>query len=201
MHEGLPDPRSAGSDVEEIGHRGNVCLIEAPLPGGGRQLVLMHQLTGEQVSVEGARLHHTDRFAYLEHGGKTEWCSSLLKWSAWRVKATSAEFMFCPWADGWDARWLEDRKLDYRDKLELASFLEGGTELHLSIYDVRNLIPCSNDDSIDAKPRIIRHLDDARPGRPGCRSDIDQTLQHFDLRNGTVSVVQGAGLEDEPTYI
>lgn len=141
MHEGLPDPRSAGSDVEEIGHRGNVCLIEAPL-SGGRQLVLRHQLTGEQVSVECARLHHTDRFAYLEHEGKTEWCSSLLKWSAWRVKATSAEFMFCPRADGWDARWLEDRKLDYRDKLELASFLEGGTELHLSIYEVRTGFNC-----------------------------------------------------------
>jgi hypothetical protein len=143
MHASLLDPRSAGSDVEEIGHRGNVCLIGVHLPGGGHQLVLRHQLTGEQVSVEGARLHHTSTFAYLEHEGKTQWCSSLFKWSAWRVKATSAEFMFCPRADGWDARWLEDKKLDYRDKLEIASFLEGGTELPLSIYDVRTGFNCT----------------------------------------------------------
>ncbi len=58
--------------MEEIGHRGNACLIEVPLPDGGRQLVLRQQLTGEQVSVEGARLHHTNRFAYPEREGKTE---------------------------------------------------------------------------------------------------------------------------------
>jgi hypothetical protein len=50
--------------------------------------------------------------------------------------------MFCPRADGWDARWLEDKRLDYRDKLEIASFLEGGAELHLSIYDVRTGFKC-----------------------------------------------------------
>jgi len=106
--------------------------------------VLRHRLTGEQVPVdEGARLHHTSRFAYLEREeGKTQWCSSLLKWSASRVKATSAEFMFCPRADGWDARWLEDRKFDYRDSLGVAVFLEGGAELPLSVYDARTGCNC-----------------------------------------------------------
>ena len=129
--------------MEEIGHRGHVSLLEVCLPSGGQQLFLRHHLTGEQVLIRdpAARLFHTDRFAYIQHGGRTQWCNSFFKWSAWRVKDTAAELMFSQRADGWDARWLEDRRLDYRDMLVTVK-LGVDIELPLSVYDVRTGSNC-----------------------------------------------------------